>query len=183
MAMFEKSTFQRERIGLFVDGTNMFYLAAALHCRIDYVKFLNYFKTRHTFVAYAGYYTAIEEKANGDRPIQPLVDFLSANGYSLVTKMTRSYTQPDGSTKLTGNVDVDLACDMLEIAPFLDRAILVSGDGDFARLVTSVQRKGVPVTVVSSKRMRMLSEDLRKAASTVIDLADIQEEVCIPLSG
>lgn len=173
----------RERVGLFVDGTNMYYLQRALQMNIDYVKLRNHFETRQSRVAYSGYYTAIEERPDGSRPLQPLVDALSANGWTMCTKMTRAYRQPNGSVKLSGNVDVDLALDVLEMSQFLDRVILMTGDGDFAGLVHRVKKRAVNVTVVSSVRARMFSEELRRAATDVVDLADIQDEVCTPMVG
>jgi len=84
-------------------------------------------------------------------PIRPLVDWLDYNGYTMVTKPTKEFTDPMGAAH-QGNMDIELAIDMLEMAGYMDHAILFSGDGDFRRLVEAVQARGVRVSVVSTIR-------------------------------
>jgi hypothetical protein len=64
----------------------------------------------------------------------------------MVTKPTKEFTDSMGRRKLKGNMDIELAIDVLEMAPHLDHVVLFSGDGDFRRLVEAVQRKGVRVS-------------------------------------
>ncbi len=89
------------------------------------------------------------------------------NGFRVVTKAVRRYT--DGTSK--ANLDVELAIDMLTIAPYVDTAVLVSGDGDFVRLVEAVQFKGVRVEVVGLGEMT--STALIEVADTFTDLAEL----------
>ncbi|HCS23932.1 MAG TPA: NYN domain-containing protein, partial [Rhodospirillaceae bacterium] len=51
------------------------------------------------------------------------------------------------------------------------------GDGDFRRLLESVQRKGTRVTVVSTIRTQppMVADELRRQADHFIDLVDLME--------
>ncbi len=80
-----------------------------------------------------------------------------------------------GRRRVKGNMDIELAIDMLEMAQYIDHAVLFSGDGDFRRLVEAVQRKGVRVSVVSTIRSSppMVSDDLRRQADNFIDLQDL----------
>jgi uncharacterized LabA/DUF88 family protein len=75
-------------------------------------------------------------------------------------------------------MDIELAIDMLELAPKLDHAILFSGDSDFRRLVEAVQRRGVRVSVVSSIKTSppMIADELRRQADQYIELAEIAPE-------
>ncbi|OYV32114.1 MAG: hypothetical protein B7Z81_13220 [Acidocella sp. 20-61-6] len=75
-------------------------------------------------------------------------------------------------------MDIELAIDMLELAPKLDHAILFSGDSDFRRLVEAVQRKGVRVSVISTIKTNppMIADELRRQADQYIELADIAPE-------
>jgi uncharacterized LabA/DUF88 family protein len=68
---------------------------------------------------------------------------------------------------------------MLEMAQFIDHAILFSGDGDFRRLVEAVQRKGVRVSVVSTLRSSppMVSDDLRRQADNFIELHELAPSI------
>jgi uncharacterized LabA/DUF88 family protein len=76
-------------------------------------------------------------------------------------------------------MDIELAIDMMELADNLDHIVLFSGDGDFRRLVESVQKKGVRVTVVSTMESSppMAADELRRQADQFVDLADIAEYI------
>ena len=125
----------------------------------------------------AYYYTAVTEGEEFS-PIRPLIDWLGYNGFSLVTKPVKRFTDAQGHTRTKGNMDIEIAVDMLELAPRIDHAILFSGDGDFRRLVQAVQSKGVRVTVVSTLKSQppMIADELRRQADDYIDLADRLED-------
>jgi uncharacterized LabA/DUF88 family protein len=111
-------------------------------------------------------------------PLKPLTDWLAYNGYTLVTKPAKEFTDSAGRRRVKGNMDIEVAVDMLELAPRLDHAILFSGDSDFRRLVEAMQRKGVRVSVVSSIRTSppMVADELRRQADQFLELAEIAPE-------
>ena len=76
-------------------------------------------------------------------------------------------------------MDMELALDMLKLAPHIDRAYLFSGDGDFCRLLEEVQGMGVRVSVVSSTKTNpnMVADALRRKADEFIELTDICEQI------
>jgi uncharacterized LabA/DUF88 family protein len=162
-----------DRIALFIDGANLYSAAKALNFDIDYKKLLDEFRRRGVLVR-AYYYTALVE---GDdySPVRPLVDWLDYNGFTLVTKTAREYTDSQGRRRWRGNMDIEIAVDMMELAGSADHLVLFSGDGDFRRLIEAIQRKGVRVTVVSTVKSQppMASDDLRRQADTFVDLADL----------
>lgn len=163
-----------DRIAIFVDGANLYSAAKALAFDIDYKKLLEEFRRRGVLVR-AYYYTAILEDQEYS-PLRPLVDWLDYNGFTMVTKAAKRYTEyATGVTRTKGNMDIEISVDMMEIAAAVDHVVLFSGDGDFRRLVEAVQRKGVRVTVVSTVRSQppMASDELRRQADTFIDLADL----------
>jgi uncharacterized LabA/DUF88 family protein len=71
---------------------------------------------------------------------------------------------------------------MMEMAAKADHLVLFSGDGDFRRLIESVQQKGVRVTVVSTVKSQppMASDDLRRQADSFVDLADLSNIIGRP---
>src|ERR1051326_8864846 len=142
--------YPEERIGLFIDGANLYAAARALAVEIDYKRLLELCSAKGRLVR-AFYYTALVEDQECS-PIRPLVDWLDYNGYTMVTKPTKEYTDATGRRKIKGNMDIELAIDVMEMAPYVDHIVLFSGDGDFRRLVEAVQRKGVRVTIVSTIR-------------------------------
>lgn len=168
---------QTERIALFIDGANLYAAARALGFDIDYRKLLDEFRSRGYLVR-AFYYTAIVEDQEYSS-LRPLVDWLDYNGFMVVTKPAKEFTDAAGRRKVKGNMDIELAVDAMELAPSINHMVLFSGDGDFRSLVEAVQRKGVKVSVVStvSTQPPMMSDDLRRQADVFIDLADLQGKV------
>lgn len=169
--------YKDERLGLFIDGSNLYAAARALGFDIDYKKLLDLFATGgHLIRAY--YYTALVEDQDYS-PIRPLVDWLDYNGYTMVTKPTKEFTDAQGRRKIKGDMDIELAIDVMEMAPHLDHVVLFSGDGDFRRLVDAIQRKGVRVSVVSTVRTQpsMVADELRRQADCFIELQDLAPEI------
>jgi uncharacterized LabA/DUF88 family protein len=165
--------YPNERIGLFIDGANLYSAARALDFDIDYRKLLEEFRKRGRLVR-ANYYTALLE--NDDyTPIRPLVDWLDYNGFSIVTKAAREYTDENGRRRIKGDMDVEIAVDVFEAASYLDHIILFSGDGDFRKVVEAVQRRGVRVSVVSTLKSQppMIADDLRRQADNFIELSEL----------
>src|SRR3546814_4005021 len=109
-------------------------------------------------------------------PIRPLVDWFDYNGYTMVNKPTKEFTDATGRRKVKGNMDIELAVDVMEMLEYLDHVVLFSGDGDFRRLVEAVQRRGRRVTVVSTLRSQppMIADELRRQADNFVDLAGMQ---------
>ena len=142
--------YPHDRIALFIDGANFYAAARALNFDIDYKRLLAEFSSKGRLIR-ASYYTALLEDQEYS-PIRPLVDWLDYNGYTMVTKPAKEFTDAAGRRKIKGNMDIELAIDVIEMVDRLDHVFLFSGDGDFRRLVEAVQHKGVRVTVVSTTR-------------------------------
>ena len=165
--------YPEERMALFIDGANLYSTARALGFDIDYKSLLNHFASKGRLLR-AFYYTALVEDQEYS-PIRPLIDWLDYNGYTLVTKPTKEFTDAMGRRKIKGNMDIELAVDVMEMCDHVQHVILFSGDGDFRCLVEAAQRKGVRVTVVSTFRSSppMVADDLRRQADNFIDLQDL----------
>ena len=165
-----------ERVALFIDGANLYAASRNLGFDVDYRKLLEFFRSR-SYVIRAYYYAALLDTEEYS-PLKPLTDWLAYNGYTLITKTAREFTDQAGRRRVKGNMDIELAVDMLELAPRIDHAVLFSGDSDFRTLVEAVQRRGVRVTVVSSVRTSppVAADDLRRQADQFLDLADIAGE-------
>jgi len=164
-----------EKLAVFIDGANLYAAAKSLEFDIDYKRLLNWISGQSRLVR-AFYYTALMEDQEYS-PIRPLIDWLDYNGYTMVTKPAKEFTDHTGRRKIKGNMDIELAIDMMELADHVDHIVLFSGDGDFRRLLESVQRKGTRVTVVSTIRTQppMVADELRRQADHFIDLVDLME--------
>ena len=166
------TSYPTDRLAVFIDGANLYSAARALNADLDFRKMLDGFRQQSNLIR-AYYYTAVIEGEEFSS-IRPLVDWLGYNGFSVVTTPVKRFTDAQGHTKTKGNMDIEIAVDMLEMAPHMDHAILFSGDGDFRRVVQAVQAKGVRVTVVSTMKSQppMIADELRRQADAYVDLAD-----------
>ena len=168
---------QREKIALFIDGANLYATSKSLGFDIDYKKMLRYFR-QQAYLLRAYYYTALIEDQEYSS-IRPLIDWLDYNGYKVVTKPTKEFTDAMGRRKVKGNMDIELAIDALELVSTVDHFILFSGDGDFRSLVEALQRKGRKVSVVStvSTQPPMIADDLRRQADHFVDLVSLKRDI------
>jgi uncharacterized LabA/DUF88 family protein len=169
--------YPEERLALFIDGANFYSAARGLGFDIDYKRLLTVFQGKGRLIR-AFYYTAFAEDQEYS-PIRPLIDWLDYNGFAMVTKPLKEFTDSYGRRKVKGDMDIELAVDMMEIADRIDHAVLFSGDGDFRRLVESVQRRGVRVSVVSTLRTQppMVADELRRQADTFIELGELMTQI------
>ena len=111
--------------------------------------------------------------------IRPLVDWLDYNGFTMITKPTKEFVDATGRRKIKGNMDIELAVDVMHLAQHLDHIVILSGDGDFRYLVQAVQSMGKRVTVVSTLKTKppMIADDLRRQADTFVDLMDLRDKI------
>ncbi|MCR9139087.1 MAG: NYN domain-containing protein [Alphaproteobacteria bacterium] len=167
----------REKISLFIDGANLFATSKNLGFDIDYRKLLTYFQSRG-YLLRAYYYTALVEDQEYSS-IRPLIDWLDYNGYRVVTKPAREYTDSSGRRKIKGNMDIELAVDAMEQADTTDHLVIFSGDGDFASLIAALQRRGRKVSVVSSVATQpaMIADNLRRQADNFIDIVSLKDDI------
>src|ERR1051326_9387416 len=166
--------YPQERIALFVDGANLYGAAKGLQFDIDYKRLLELFARKGILVR-AFYYTAVAEDQEFS-PLRPLIDWLDYNGFSVVTKPLKEFTDAQGRRRVKGNMDVELAIDVMDMAACVDHVVIFSGDGDFRRLVEAVQRKGRRVSVVSTIRTQppMVADELRRQADNFIELEELK---------
>ncbi|MBZ6077932.1 LabA-like NYN domain-containing protein [Microvirga puerhi] len=167
----------QQRIALFIDGANLYATTKTLGFDIDYKRLLKEFQSRGTLLR-AFYYTALVEDQEYSS-IRPLIDWLDYNGYRVVTKPTKEFVDSAGRRKVKGNMDIELAIDALELAPYIDQMVLFSGDGDFRSLVEAMQRRGVRVSVASTVTTQppMVADELRRQADEFLDLAQLASKI------
>lgn len=163
-----------ERTFAFIDGPNLHATVRALGFEIDYRKLLEHLRSQGRLIRVL-YYTAIVEDQEFST-FRPLADWLDYNGYTMVTKPLKEFTQATGRRKYKGNMDVEITVDVMEMSGHVDHVVLISGDGDFRRLVEAVQRRGVRVTVISTIRTQppMVADELRRQADYFLDLSELQ---------
>jgi uncharacterized LabA/DUF88 family protein len=169
--------YPQEKIALFVDGANLYGAAKGLQFDIDYKRLLELFARKGLLVR-AFYYTALAEEQEFS-PLRPLIDWLDYNGFTVVTKPLKEYTDAQGRRRVKGNMDIELAIDVMEMSERIDHIVIFSGDGDFRKLVEAVQRKGKRVSVCSTIRTQppMVADELRRQADVFLDIVELQSKI------
>lgn len=173
-----------KRTALLIDGSNLFAASKQLNFHIDYKRLLDKFNLEFDVVR-AHYYTAIRDldRMNEDDPswtvavqIVKLTDWLTFNGYTVVTKIAKEYNE-GGIIK--GNMDVEITVDALLMSDRIDHFILGTGDGDFRYLVDALHRKGLEVSAISTIRTNppMIASSLRREVDVFYDLFDMRKHV------
>ena len=165
------------KTALFIDAANLHATARALGFEIDYKNLLAEFQMRGPLLRAYYYMAVIEDQEYSS--VRPLVDWLDYNGFTVVTKAAKEFTDASGRRKIKGNMNIELAVDAMETSRHIDQMVLFSGDGDFRPLVAGVQRRGVHVTVVSTlvSQPPMIADELRRQADAFLDLAELQLKI------
>ncbi|MEX0783780.1 MAG: NYN domain-containing protein [Dehalococcoidia bacterium] len=151
------------RVGVFVDAANIELACDRMRSRFDWGKILRMLTHDRTLVR-ALAYSPVHDDPNVSIETQRFVEPFLDKGFKIVTKPLKRFH--DGTIK--ANVDIELALDVITMLDRLDVVCLVSGDGDFQRLVEVVQSRGVRVEVVSVGPST--AGNLRNAADSFIDL-------------
>ncbi len=126
----------------FIDSQNLHLGVRSSGWQIDYKKFRLYLKNKYG-VGQA--FMFIGMVTNN----QTLYTQLRAAGFTLVFKPTVRYFENDKET-VKGNVDAELVLHAAAIEfPNYDKAIIVSGDGDFACLLEFLEEKNKLMHVVT----------------------------------
>ena len=174
------------RFVIFIDGSNLYHTIRDLGLHVDYRRLLEHFDKQGKLIR-AFYYTALLEGDLTPDWLIRLTDWLSYNGFKVVTKRAKVFrrrvTDEGGSShwvsEVKGNVDIELAVDMMTLAPHCDTIVLFSGDGDFVSLIEAVQRMGTRVIVISSEQTSdsTVADELRRQADQFIELVDIADHI------
>lgn len=158
------------RVGVFVDAANIELASDRLRARFDWRKILDLVtKDRHLIRAIA--YSPVHDDPGVSIETQRFVEPFLDKGFKVVTKPLKRFQ--DGTIK--ANVDIEMALDVIEMVDRLDVVVLISGDGDFQRLVEVVQKKGVRVEVAAVAAST--ASHLRHAADQFIDLQSKLREI------
>ena len=174
------------RFAIFIDGSNLYHTIRDLGLHVDYRRLLEHFSTKGWLVR-AFYYTALLEGDLTPDWLIRLTDWLSYNGFNVITKRAKIFRRrvaDEGGalhwvSEVKGNVDIEMAVDMITLAPHCDTIILFSGDGDFVSLVDAVQRVGTRVVIISSEKTSdsTVADELRRQADEFVELTTIADHI------
>lgn len=164
---------QRDRVGIFVDGGNMFYAQRTLGWHLDFGRVLQYFaRGRDLFNAF--YYTGVPT------PVEPAQrDFLTVLRHLGCTVRMKPMKEPGGPSNTTlnrkANLEIEIVVDMFNTASRYDVAVLMSGDGEFTRAVELLRSNGKEIIGVGAGGM--IAAELENACDRYVKLDNIRHEV------
>ena len=92
-------------------------------------------------------------------------DVLRQCGFKVIKKYVKHFVDDEGIITTKANADMDLAIDALLQARNLDRVILLTGDGDFIRLVLALQNMGCRVEVIAFNHV---NHELKETADSFL---------------
>jgi len=82
-------------------------------------------------------------------------------GYKVIVKVVKWYVDENGTKYGKANADLDMAVDALLQSETLDYVLLVTGDGDFVRVVRALQNRGCRVESLAFKNVsHVLKEEV-----------------------
>ena len=146
----------------FIDSQNVNLAIRDQGWILDFRRFRKYLKDKYSITNAFIFIVYIDTNQN-------LYTSLQKDGYILIFKPT--LTLPDGKAK--GNVDAELVLHTMVEYPNYDKALLVSGDGDFYCLVDYLKGKGKLLKLMIPNRNRY-SSLLRKFSKEMVFMNDLR---------
>lgn len=132
------------KTAIFVDVQNIYYTTRDMFKRqFNYRKFWEEISKKDEIIQATAY--AIHRIDDKQHKFQKALQYIGFN-----VKLKPFIQRSDGSAK--GDWDVGITIDVMEIAPDVDKVILLSGDGDFDMLLKRISEKyGVKTEVYGVK--------------------------------
>jgi len=163
--------FVKGKVYVFIDGANVFYAQRTFGWKISYSKLKKYFEKECGEDVKCFIYLAYDENRESE---QKFLDMLDINGYILRTKAIKKIRISANRNKQKGNLDIELAFEIVELSDKYDTVILMSGDSDFSVPIDRIKKKGKRIIVMST-RGRISRELLERAK--YIDLRKLKKEI------
>jgi uncharacterized LabA/DUF88 family protein len=97
-------------------------------------------------------------------------------GYNLYLKPVKLYEQEDGITKRKANCDVDMAFYLMKEKDNFERALILSGDGDFLPVLKHLKQNGKEV-IILARGPRTAREIRQFAGSNFRDFTKLESRI------
>ena len=101
---------------------------------------------------------------------------LESFGYTLVLKPVKTYDDEDGNPRRKANCDVDMTFYLMRDRDEYDRAIILSGDGDFLPVLKFLRKEGKEIMILS-RGPRTAKEIKKFAGDKFLDFTRLQHRL------
>ncbi|MEK7586455.1 MAG: NYN domain-containing protein [Patescibacteria group bacterium] len=150
----------------FIDGQNLYFSLKSIGWKVDYKRFRVYLKEKYSitrayiFVGFLPDY-------------QQFYNFLQSAGFIIVFKPVLE--SKDG--KIKGNCDAELVLQTMIDLPNFEKALIVSGDGDFYCLVKYLKNNGKLLKVLAPAHQSCSSLLFQMAGKDISFVEDLRTKV------
>ena len=151
------------RIALFVDGNNLYGAQKELGWTVEFSKLISFASADGQLID-ATYFAPTTSKTNPH-----IASMISRAGFSVISKP--AIEDKSSGEVYKANMDIELAANVILSMPIYDKAVLVTGDGDFEYILSILRTHGKLFTIISTKAIA--SRQLKNSAGMhFIDMAD-----------
>ena len=133
----------QKRVYAFIDSQNLNLGVLSQGGKLDFRKFRQYLKLKHNVSKAFLFIGYVEEN-------KVLYDYLKRSGYICIFKKIIEYKDKDIVVK--GNIDADLILHAMIEFPHYDKAIIISGDGDFYPLIDYLRKKNKLLKIITPNK-------------------------------
>ena len=150
------------RVAVLIDGNNIFHSARQISREVDY-SLLREFLVGNDELVRTFFYTGVEEGADRQRGF---LHWMRRNGFRVISKAVK--LEKDGTRR--AHLETEITTDLVSIANYVDRIVLVSGNEDFAYPIQAISQLGVRVEVAGFRDA--MANKLLDSADLWIELKD-----------
>lgn len=167
--MIEK--YIKGKTAVFIDAANIFYSQRTLNWKISFKKLAKYLKLSCNLFGIYFYYSKSDRSGNQES----FFDILKDAGFILKIKPLKIIKTRDGKHLDKGNLDVEIAMDIMLNKDKFETIILMSGDSDFEAILRHLKELGKRIIVMSTRGH--ISKELIKSSHKYIDLRKLKKEL------
>lgn len=168
---------------VFIDASNLWAVQKAKGKMFDLAKLKAYLKTQHRVSDVSVYYyDAYPEQKTREYSVEGKFKFYVYLEKALTfivrkkpLKQIRVDTDRGVVVEEKGNMDVEMAIDVVNQVKSYDEAVFFTGDSDFLALIRFVHSRNKKVFVYSSRNN--ISTELRTGGDGYVDILNISEDI------
>lgn len=143
---------KKPHVGVFIDAGNLYHTSARIGWRIDFGKLKNLL-SRAIDLSFINYHIVVPHESDPNYA-KTLMHMQKASGSFTMCQKPMKYIWSDeeGREIKKGDVDVDLAIDVVRALEIVDAAVIISGDSDYLALEKYVAEHNKPLIFVGYKK-------------------------------
>ncbi len=134
----------QKKVYAFIDSQNLNLGVQSQGAKLDFRKFRQYLTMKYSVSKAFLFIGYMKEHKN-------LYTYLEESGYICIYKKTLEYKDKK-ETIVKGNIDAELVLNAMIEFPHYDKAIIVSGDGDFYPLIDYLKKKNKLLKIITPNK-------------------------------